>query len=140
MKKKIVFLNILLLSLVFSSCNLFNNGPKMRIINNSVEEISSIQVKSYIGVNSKTNPSVSNDSLAEGQTVPVDGEVFYNLPLSAPGSNLYVVIHTEDDANSSSVKVIYDSDANFNLKYNGKDNDPIFSISGEGAELVEDDI
>ncbi len=135
MKKKIVLLNILLLALVFSSCSLFNNSPKMTIVNKSSEVISSIEIRSYIGVSEKIASGPSNDSLTDGQTVGVDGKVSYNLPLLAPDSTLYVKVYYNNDSNSEDTGVIYDSDANFTLEYNGSTNIEVFSIIGDGASI-----
>ncbi|NCD07038.1 MAG: hypothetical protein EOL97_13045 [Spirochaetia bacterium] len=137
MKKKIALLNILLLALVFSGCSLFNDGPKMTLINDSSVAITSIEVRSYIGVNSKTDIGPSNDSLEDGQIVAVDGEVTYDLPLLAPNSKLYVKVYYNNDASSNYTELTYDSDANFNLKYLGNSNNPVFSISGDGASFLE---
>ncbi len=136
MKKKIVLLNILLLALVFSSCSLFNNSPKMTIVNKSSEVISSIEIRSYIGVSEKIASGPSNDSLADGQTVAVDGKVSYNLPLLAPGSTLYVKVYFDGDQDSDTTNLEYTSDANFTLEYNGG-NTNIFSLSGDGANFPE---
>ncbi len=135
MKKKIVLLNILLLALVFSSCSLFNNSPKMTIVNKSSEVISSIEIRSYIGVNSKTVSGPNNDSLADGQTIDENEKVSYDLPLLAPDSALYVKVYYNNDSNSEYTGVLYDSDANFTLEYNGSTQVEVFSISGDGASI-----
>ncbi|NCD07037.1 MAG: hypothetical protein EOL97_13040 [Spirochaetia bacterium] len=134
MKMKRTLLNILLLTLVFSSCSLFNNGPKMTLINNSSDVISSVEVRSYIGVNSKPVEGPSADSLADDQTIAVGEKITFDLPLLAPNSSLSVKVYTNNDASSQDSELIYDSDANFKLTYNGG-NLGVFTISGNGASF-----
>lgn len=142
MKKKIVLLNILLLALVFSSCNLFRDNAKMTFVNKSNEVISSIELKSYIGANTKGFVGFV-DSLADGQTVSNNEKVTFDLPLLAPNTSLRVLVlfNNDDDLTAQNCEITYDAIVNpsFTLEYNGSTNDPVFSISGEGAELGNTD-
>ncbi len=141
MKKKIVLLNILLLTLVFSSCNLFRDSAKMTFVNKSNEVISSIELESYIGVNSKGFVGSTNDSLATNQTVENNEKVTFDLPLLASNTKLKVTVYYTNDSETSSCEITYDAILNpiFTLEYNGSTNDPVFSIIGDGVEVFNED-
>ncbi len=140
MKKKIVLLNILLLTLVFSSCNLFKDSAKMTLVNKSSEIISSIEIESYIGANSKGWGIT--DSLADGQTVDSNEKLTFDLPLLAPNTKLEVTVWANNDNDPSYCEITYDAIVNpiFTLEYNGSTNDPVFSIIGDGVEVFNEDL
>ncbi len=140
MKKKIVLLNILLLTLVFSSCNLFKDSAKMTLVNKSSDVISSIEIESYIGANSKGWGIT--DSLADGQTVDSNEKVTFDLPLLAPNTKLEVTVWANNDSVSSYCEITYDAIVNpiFTLEYNGSTNPPVFSIIGDGVEVFNEDL
>ena len=132
MKKKLLLLNILFLTLVFSSCGLTNeNYTKMTFTNNSSDEvISSIEVKSYVGVNDKS--SIIVDSLEDSQTLSLNDEVSFNLPKLAPSSSLSVDVWYNNDATYEQIYIEY-GESDFSLTYNGSTEDPVFTISGDEA-------
>lgn len=141
MKKKFILLNILLLALVFSSCNLGNScDAQMTILNDSeTETISSIEV-SFFAANSKE--ILIHDALDDGESVAPGEKVVFNLPNLANYSYLFlgVFIDNDDNTKTKETQIDYDDGANFTVKYKGFSTDPAFDSfvieEGQNAEIA----
>ncbi len=132
MKKKFLLLNILILTLVFSSCIIGNDDyTTMTFTNNSsTEVVSSIEIYTYVGVNTKS--AIIVDSLEASQTLSLNDKVTYNLPKLAPTSSMRIKVWFADDTDYEPIYIEY-GENDFSLTYNGSDGSPVFTISGDGA-------
>jgi hypothetical protein len=132
MKKKLLLSSLLLMALLFSSCNLAFLNTKMSLVNDSNETITSIEVSPFLDVNSKVIGYI-HDSLGEAQVVAPNESVGYTLPNVASDSIIRVLITSESGTRNYYIN--FEKEANFTVHYNGYSEG--LSITGTGASTQD---
>lgn len=141
MKKLFVCSMILVISLLVSGCDLFNqSGTVMKVVNDSSETIAQLEVLTYAGVESRIAPPDPdpdpdpdlNDAL-DGQQLAPNASVNIELPPNrAEGVPMKVTVKI--GTTNYSVNILYDPEADFTLTFKGTTANPKFTVSGDGAQ------
>lgn len=146
MKKKLLLLSLLLITLLFMGCDQSTSISKMTITNDSSETITNIEVRynAYLAATSKM--ASYENSLTDGQFVEQNESVEYDLlPIVSDPINEFSTIrvristtHEGDEGTEYEYEDVYiriENDAVFTLHYKGYDNDDDskFTIAGTGA-------
>ncbi len=126
---------ILVVFLLFSGCDLFNqSGTVMKVVNASSETIAQLEVLTYAGIESRIGaPDPDLNDALDGQQLAPNAEVTIELPpYRAEGVSMKVSVKI--GTTNYSLNINYDAGANFTLTFHGSTATPKFTISGDGAQ------